>query len=637
MMDFFKNNKSILLVSALVLGGIAIAFGIQNGKNGVKYEQYTVRASALGQTIEATGFLEPSTSVDLSFHKSGEVKEVFVDVGERVRKGAVLASLVNSGEKASLSQNKAFLAEAQASLNLELANATDQDIAISRSEVSQAVASRNKAKVDYDNALVDLQNTKKMVEQDLKTAQLDLENAQLNLKKVLSTSTTLTTQSDSSVANNTVALKTALGQLLVAAKALLQNIDKIFGVEGESILTSFESLNGRNMSGFNDAKLSYLNYLADYKNLKATYDALTLSPLPSDLQGLSDEVSTLIKSINQGTLEVTDVLDKTITGSDFLYKDLSALRNDITGSGSTFNAAANAYNTAKKVFDDSIISQSGASETSPLDVQTAQLVVDQKLQNLEKVKVLGDTQISAKETSVQAMSALLAVADSEVAKSNAHLEKILADPRNVDVAPYRARVQQAQAGVERAQSDVNDTLILAPFDGIITAKNIEPGEQFVSGGTVSKPALGIIDDSQFHIDVNIPETQVTKISTESIVTVTFDALGPNAAFEGKILSIDPASNNVQGIIYYKATVALVKGDERLKAGMTANVKINSQLSVTVLAIPEKAIVSDGGSQKTVMTAPDLTRVVQTGSRGDSGMVEVVSGLKEGDTVLIPLN
>ena len=264
--------------------------------------------------------------------------------------------------------------------------------------------------------------------------------------------------------------------------------------------------------------------------------------------------------------------------------------------------------------------------------------MDQKQQNLEKAGVQGDTQISAKETAVKAMSAQLAVADSEVTKSNAHLEKILADPRNVDVAPYRARVQQASAGVERAQSDLNDTLIVAPFDGIITTKSIDPGEQFLSGGAaVSEPALGIIDDSQFHIDVNIPETQITKISTESRITITFDALGPNSVFDGKILAIEPASKNVQGIIYYKATVALVKVDSQLKAGMTANVVIHSELAADVPVIPEKAIVADGSSQKTVMTAPDMTRVVQTGSRGDNGMVEVVSGLEAGDVVLIPLN
>ncbi len=637
LLKFLNDAKGYIIAAVIILaaGGAYVYFSNQDGKN---YETFTVQSVDLGQSIEATGFLQPTTSVDLAFHTSGEVGKVNVDVGDRVKKGDTLASLTNDSQKAALAQTKGILSEAQAALNLELAQATDQDIAIARADVQQAVASKEKTQVDYNNSLTDLDNTKKTVAQDIKTAELNLDDAKLNLQKVEINSSTATQQSDTSVTNAALAVKTALDQLLVAAKGLLQSFDKIFGFEGPSIFNTANSITIVGSAEYISAQNLYSQDLQSYKDLQATFDAFPSTPSADDLLKVAVDVTGFIKTTNDCILAVTVVLDKLSTNSQFQYSDLTQLRTEITASGGTFNAAAASYNTAKKTLDDATINQSGTGSTSPLDVESARLAVTQAQQNLTKVQVNGDTQISTKETASKALTAELQVAQAEVDRSNAALEKTLASPRSVDVAPYRARVQQAQAQVDKAQSDLDNTLIKAPFDGIMTAKNIDPGEQFlIASGVANQPALSIIDDSQFHIDVNIPETQIIKISTDSKVTVTFDALDTEETFDGKILSIEPASTTVQDIIYYKAKVALVKADKRLKAGMTANVTIASDSPNKVLAIPERAIVLDDNNNKTVLTSPGQSVQIRTGVRGENGMIEVVSGLKEGDTILVPLN
>jgi RND family efflux transporter MFP subunit len=639
LLDFLKKQKSYLLWGLIVaVSGAAVVYALQNGQNGQKYEPMSVQKVKLGRTIDATGFLEPATSIDLSFQKSGEVSKVNTEVGQRVKKGEILAQLKNESEKALLAQSKGILAEAAAQLNLKLAKATDQDIAIARANVQQSVASKQKAQVDLDNALVDLNNTKKTVEQDIKTAELEVENARLNLEKVGISSSTATQQTTSSVENGAAALKTSLGQLLVSAKAVLQNTDKIFGFEGLSIFDTIKPVNVTTSTEYVSAQNLYSKNLQSYKDLQSKFDALPAQPTADELLALSEDVSAFIRQMNDGVLASSIVLDKTTTSGEFPYATLTQLRTDLTTSGSSFNTAAANYNSAKSTLDAAIIDQSGTGGTSPLDVQSAELQVSQAEQNLTKVRVNGETMISTKETNVKAMQAQLQVAQSAVDRSNAELEKILASPRGVDVAPYRAIVQQAQAQVDKAQSDYDNTLIRAPFDGIITAKNIDEGEQFLvtAGMDADSPAMSIIDDSAFHIDVNIPETQVTKIDLSSKVTVTFDALGVSENFEAKILSIEPASTNVQSIIYYKAKVALVRIDERLKAGMTANVSIIANSEQEVLAIPERAI-TVSGNEKTVMFGPNKTLIIRTGLRGDNGMIEVVSGLTEGDTILVPVN
>lgn len=639
MLEWLKTKKHYMLVAALVLGGCVLAFGSQNGQNGQKYEEFTVAATSLGQTVEATGFLEPTTSINLSFQKSGEVYSVKTDVGQRVKKGQVLAELQNDTEKALLLQNKGSLAEAKASLNLKLAKATDQDIAIARSDVQQSVALKEKAQVDYANAKTDLENTQKTVEQDVRTAELQVDNAKLTLQKVQISSTTATQQTASSLTNATVALKSSMAQLLVSAKAVLQNTDKVFGFEGPSIFDTIQApLNITTSSEYNAAQNEYSENSRNYKALQAQYDLLPGNPTANDLLALVSNVQAFTRALNDGTLAVTVVLDKTTTNGEFPYASLSQLRSDITTSASSFNSSVASYNAAKKSLDDAVINESGTGSSSPLDVQSAQLLVQQQEQNLTKVRVNGETLVSSKETTVKALQAQLQVAQSNVDRSNASLEKVLASPRSVDIAPYQARVQQAQALVAKAQSDYDNTLITAPFDGMITVKNIDAGEQFlITSGVSNDPALGIIDDSDFHIDVNIPETQVNKVAADSTVTVTFDALGPEEKFDGKILSVDPASTTIDDIIYFKTKVVLTKSDKRLRAGMTANVNITTTSPQSVLVIPERALTIDAGNKKTVRISKDSTVEIRTGARGKNGTIEVVSGLKEGDKILVPMN
>jgi multidrug efflux pump subunit AcrA (membrane-fusion protein) len=640
MISFIKKIKNYLILAVLVLiaGGVGVYAWVINGQNAPQYQPFEVKKVQLSQSVTATGYLQPATSVDLAFHTSGEVDKVLVDVGQRVKTGDVLASLVNSSQKATLAQNKGILAQAQANLNLKLASAPDQDIAVAKAAVKSAAASEQKSEVSYQNAITDLNNTQKTVAADTQTAQIDLQTAQLNLQKVMVNSATATQQSASSLTNANQSLKTAMGDLLVASKGLLQNVDKIFGLQGLPLSTVSQPNISTAGNQYFDAQNFYTQNLQTYQQLQSQFDALSANPSNDDLMALSSGISDFIHVMNDGVLALSTILDRTYTTASFSYSDLVTLRTQITTAGGSFDAAAAVYDAAKQAMDSAVIAQSGTGSSSPLDIQSAQLQVTQQQQNLDKVTVNGQTEISAKQMAVQSAQADMKIAQSSVDQANAQLDKLLASPRAVDVAPYQAQVKQAKAQVDKAQSDYDDTMVTAPFDGIITSKNINPGDQFLAaGGLPGSPALQIIDDSQFHIDVNVPETQIARISNDSKVSVTFDALGTDTVFDGKILLIEPASTQVQDVIYYIVKVALTKNDPRLKSGMSANVTIGSENVSNVLAIPEKAITLDPNNNKTVMTGPDKSVTIQTGAKGNDGMIEVVSGLNEGDTIFVPVN
>jgi len=632
-----KHKKSVALLGTVLMLTGCTTFGTSNGNN-PQSQKFQVQPVTLQQSVAATGFLQPTTSIDLSFHSSGEVAQVKVAVGDHVKKDQLLASLKNNDQKAALDQVQGILAEARASLNLKLAKATDQDIEIANAEIHQAEASKDKTQVDLDNAITDLENTKKNVALDNKTAELALEDAKLTLQKTQVNSSSTTTQNSSSVDNATISLKNALGQLLVAVKAELQNIDKIFGIQGQSVFANKQGSSFIISSlEYNNARTLYMDNLKNYQTLSQAYDALPTTPKPADLADMSIQAANLIKNMNDGIFAATTVLNLPLVTSTLTFVESSEIKADISVNGSSFNTAASSYSATKTAFDTALISQTSGNSTSPLNVQSSQLLVDQQQQNLEKVQLNGTTSISNKQTVIKSLQAQLKVDAAAVEKAQAALDGILAAPRAVDIAPYQARVTQAKGQVAQAQNVYDNTLLKAPFDGTITEKNIDTGEEYlISSGALTKSALAMIDTSQFHIDVDIPETQISQISTDSKVSVTFDALGEAETFEGKILSIEPASTNVQGIVYFKAKIALVKNDPRLKVGMTANVIIDSGTQDNVLAIPEKAITTVDGKTY-VMSADNKQIEIQSGVRGGNGLIEIVSGLHAGDTILVPLN
>ena len=641
MLNFLKNRKNILpiIIGIVVVAGAiyaAVSIRVNSQK---KPDVYIATIGTLNRSVSATGVIKAETSVDLSFQKAGIVSNVYRDVNAVVKKGDVLAKLENSTEASALSQAKGVLAEAESSYNLKAAKATNEDIDMAKADVSSALAGQSKIEVDLANANNVLENTKKSVAQDEAVAELDLKNAQLNLSVVQVNTSSQNTQVVSNVDNAVSALQSSMGQVITAEGVAVQTVDKIFGNRANSPFDGKKYLVREGSVAYittNDLVLK--NYNA-YDELKKLYDALPLNASASDLKPLFDKMDSLSSSTREMNRSALDLLNQAITSSTLSIPELDNLRTAVSTSNSTFSTYLSSYTSAKTTFDNAEIGKNSENQTTPLSLSGAQLLVDQKTQALEKIKTNGSIQIDNASNQVKSLQAQLDVQKSVVQKAEAALNKVLASPRAVDLAPYRARIVQAQAAVQKAQSDYDKTLITSPMDGLVTFKDIDAGEMSVA----SKVVFRVIDKSKFHMDVNIPETEIDKISTDSKVSITFDNFDTNNVFEGQIVSIELGPTNVQDTVYYKVKVVLVKTDERIKTGMTADCDIVAAPKANVLMLPELAITNKDGYKKVdVLTnSADLTDLntkktvdVKTGIRGDGGMIEILDGLKAGDRVAV---
>lgn len=237
-----------------------------------------------------------------------------------------------------------------------------------------------------------------------------------------------------------------------------------------------------------------------------------------------------------------------------------------------------------------------------------------------------------------------------------------------DLAAQEAVVADAQADLDLASRDVENTVLRAPVDGKVAAINGAVGE-YLSGGSGTTPlspgsrvslpdvtsGVGQSDDSgekadrpgggsfmtlddinTFQVVVPFEESDAAKIQPNQKVDVTFDSV-PDLTRQGTVVAVSPTGTQIQDVTNYYVTIVLNEQDPRLKDGQTAQANIVTGEVDNVLVVPSSAVQQAGSTGVvTVMDADGKQRQVQVqvGMTGDN-MVQILSGLRMGQTVVVP--
>ena len=152
-----------------------------------------------------------------------------------------------------------------------------------------------------------------------------------------------------------------------------------------------------------------------------------------------------------------------------------------------------------------------------------------------------------------------------------------------------------------------------------------------------KEAIVLQDVGNLHAEADVSEANIAALQTGQLIDYTFDALGPDQHFAGKVLTINPASTVISGVVNY-----LVKGSfdnvPNIKPGMTANMTITTAQKNDALAVPSTAVINKNNknyvrviddSQKKTYHEVEVT----TGLQADGGLVEILSGLNAGQQIV----
>jgi RND family efflux transporter MFP subunit len=201
-----------------------------------------------------------------------------------------------------------------------------------------------------------------------------------------------------------------------------------------------------------------------------------------------------------------------------------------------------------------------------------------------------------------------------------------------DIKAQEALVKQAQSDIELQRAKINETVLVAPIDGFIVAADSEIGE-------IAKPETiiaSIISDDKLQIDVDIPEVAIANVKIGQMARITLDAFADGSEWTGRVVDIDSAETIKGGATYYKATIFFDKEDTRFKSGMTANLWIRTDFSENTLFMPISALQKkDNKDIARVLEAKQVKeKEVVTGIKNNSGMIEIISGLSEGEQIVL---
>jgi RND family efflux transporter MFP subunit len=225
------------------------------------------------------------------------------------------------------------------------------------------------------------------------------------------------------------------------------------------------------------------------------------------------------------------------------------------------------------------------------------------------------------------------VKERAVSQQEADEKRLTLSAREADVEAARAMIKAQEANVKRLEELSAFKQIVAPFDGVITARNVEIGTLVSEGsGTAARELFRMVQVQSLRLHVPVPEAYVTSVQPGMETPLAFGAW-PGRKFTGTVTRISGAIDAASRTLLVELRVP--NEDRRLLPGMYAQVtfKLTREsmpllmASTALLVRPEGTLVAYVGKDQIVHY-----RKVRIG-RDFGTDVEIASGLEEGDVVM----
>jgi RND family efflux transporter MFP subunit len=541
-------------------------------------------------SVSETGTITPAKEIELNFNGSGQLTRLNVKVGDQVMPDQVLGEIDTTNLL--IKQQ-----EAAANLNVSLAN------------VKQAQSTYDSARRDYDRANASLSETLKQAEKtknDLEdtgpstvtTYEQAIVTAESNLA---TTKTTYQRSIDNKYDSLQLTIENKLSAVTTALDAVNrvktdENLKPTFSVKNSAVLNSLNNSYdaARDLLITANAKLTIAKMGRNQGALFAAYDAA------------QNVASKTFNTLNF----CFSALENSIPNTYYSQAQIDAAKATIDGHTTTISSAISALQTARQSYDDARL----AYDTNVLAAE----------QSVSQARVsYNNAVISAR----NAVSTAKSNKDQQLASAQSRI-----DSASSALSISQAQVGQAQASLALISNQLSDNSLRSPIKGIITKINYEVGEQV----SAQKALVSVLTENNYQIEVDISETDISKMKLNNSADITLDALGPEIKFQGKVYFIEPAATIIQGVTYYKVKVSFDPGTQPVKPGMTASAVIQTNKRENVLIMPARAVVEKDNTQiARILQADNTVResTVNIGLNGDDGLVEVLSGVNEGDKVV----
>jgi HlyD family secretion protein len=195
-------------------------------------------------------------------------------------------------------------------------------------------------------------------------------------------------------------------------------------------------------------------------------------------------------------------------------------------------------------------------------------------------------------------------------------------------------VRNASAQAAQARDRLAEGQITAPISGIVALRAVQIGQTVIGGlGGSGTPVMTIADTRVIQAVVNVDESDIARIRVSMPVTVTADAL-TGLTFSGKVTRIAAQAVVVQNVTQYQVVVEISNPQQALRLGMTIDAEFVVTNRENVLVVPSEAVRGRDAKVVILVEGETLTPVVVETGAGDGRQVEIVRGLRAGQTVYL---
>ena len=205
----------------------------------------------------------------------------------------------------------------------------------------------------------------------------------------------------------------------------------------------------------------------------------------------------------------------------------------------------------------------------------------------------------------------------------------------------RAQVMQSQASLKQLEEQQGYTTILAPMDGVILSRDVEIGDAVSSILVLGSTATLVMtegDTTEVYVQGKVDEADIAHVYMGQPARIKVESFR-DRLFYGKVTKIAPMGVEKDNVTTFEVRVSINNPGGELKANMTANAEIMLDEHKGVLTVPENAVIYDN-QKNAFVQIPDKGQKdgwrkipVKVGLSNGS-LTEIVSGLKEGDQVVL---
>jgi RND family efflux transporter MFP subunit len=216
------------------------------------------------------------------------------------------------------------------------------------------------------------------------------------------------------------------------------------------------------------------------------------------------------------------------------------------------------------------------------------------------------------------------------------------DSLDARIRAAREQVQVAERQVALERTNLDSTIIRAPFAGVVISKDAQPGEMVSpvsAGGGFTRTGIGtIVDMRSLEIEVDVNESYINRVKPEQAVTAVLDAY-PDFQIPARVITTIPSADRQKATVLVR--IAFMELDPRILPDMGVKVTFlrdsedAAPAARPVTLVPKSAVKTDGKQSYAFVVVNDRVdrRAITTGGT-DGDRVEVTAGLNAGERVVV---